>query len=549
MIIVSKMDKFYIKILYIISVCIKLSFSKKFLFSVIISIYNTGRYLKDSFDSIYDQTIGFRNIQIIFVNDGSTDETDEICLKYKNKYPKNIVYIKIEHSGVSVGRNIGMKKAEGEFINFLDADDKWDNNAFKLVFLFFRFNKNINIIGCRIVFFEAKNSYHPLDYKFYKTRIVNLTEEYDCIQLSSSSSFFRYSLIKNKNFKEGIFNGEDTRFINSLLLIKPLMGLIKEAIYYYRKRRDLSSAVQNSIYINDYYFFVIKSVDEYLLNESKKLYSKVVPFIQFVIAYNTLFRIELPSYLYLEKSKFNLYIILIQQILRQIEDKYILEQKILTLKEKLIALSKKYDKDIENEIILKNESLIYSKIKLINLKGKKAILVWRFLEIKNNILHLEGKENFYLSPDKFFYYSKLGDKIIYANYKDYSGYDLITMFGKSYKGRMIVFDIPIDKNQNNIIYFFLSYNGQECEIFPSIGWFTHIPNIENGYYISGEYILKIIEHKINIYNYDKKLETSFENNYCEKLKKLKKNYLIKFRNNFIKYRNDNQKKKKNLDYK
>ena len=102
------------------------------------------------------------------------------------------------------------------------------------------------------------------------------------------------------------------------------MGLIKEAIYYYRKRRDLSSAVQNSIYINDYYFFVIKSVDEYLLNESKKLYSKVVPFIQFVIAYNTLFRIELPSYLYLEKSKFNLYIILIQQILRQIEDKYIL---------------------------------------------------------------------------------------------------------------------------------------------------------------------------------------------------------------------------------
>ena len=86
MIIVSKMDKFYITILYIISVCIKLSFSKKFLFSVIISIYNTGRYLKDSFDSIYDQTIGFRNIQIIFVNDGSTDETDEICLKYKNKY-------------------------------------------------------------------------------------------------------------------------------------------------------------------------------------------------------------------------------------------------------------------------------------------------------------------------------------------------------------------------------------------------------------------------------------------------------------------------------
>ena len=74
-----------------------------------------------------------------------------------------------------------------------------------------------------MIFFELTESYHPLDYKFYKTRIVNLTEEYNCIQLSTSSSFFRSSSIKNKKFEEGIFVGEDTILIIILLVLKDLL--------------------------------------------------------------------------------------------------------------------------------------------------------------------------------------------------------------------------------------------------------------------------------------------------------------------------------------
>lgn len=213
------------KILIINLLFIKISCSYKFLFSVIISIYNTGRYLDDSIGSVLNQTIGINQIQIILVNDGSTDETEKKCLKYQKLFPKNIKYIKIEHSGVSVGRNIGLKYAEGEFINFLDADDKWNNKAFQLVLIFFRYYKKINIIGCRIQFFELYSSYHPLDYKFTKTRVVNLDKEYNCIQLSSSSSFFGHSLIKNKKFKPGIFNGEDTRFIKYLCLPEDIFSI------------------------------------------------------------------------------------------------------------------------------------------------------------------------------------------------------------------------------------------------------------------------------------------------------------------------------------
>ena len=69
--------------------------NKCYLFSVIMAIYNTGRYLDDSISSLINQTINFKkNIQIILVNDGSTDNSEEICLKYQNIYYKNIKYLK-----------------------------------------------------------------------------------------------------------------------------------------------------------------------------------------------------------------------------------------------------------------------------------------------------------------------------------------------------------------------------------------------------------------------------------------------------------------------
>ena len=312
------------KLLFLVILLPKHFLANEFLFSVIISIYNTGRYLNDSIGSILKQTFNPAKIQIILVNDGSIDETEEICLKYKEKYKENIVYVKLEHGGVSRARNFGIQYAKGKFINFLDADDKWDNKAFKYVFLFFKMYKQINIVACRLIFFEAKRGQHPLDYKFYKTRVVNLIKEYNCIQLSSSSSFFRRSVIKNKKFEEGIITGEDTRFINNLLLLNPFLGIIKEAIYYYRKRSDSTSTVQNQVKNEKFYFSVIKSVNYYLIEKSKKLYNTILPFIQFWLAYDVLFRISAPSYKYLELSKINKYYLEIEAILNQIEDKYII---------------------------------------------------------------------------------------------------------------------------------------------------------------------------------------------------------------------------------
>ena len=506
-------------------------------------IYNTGRYLDEAIFSLLNQTIDFNNIQLILVNDGSIDQTEEISLKYQKLYPNNIIYIKIDHGGLSKARNIGLNYATGRYITFLDPDDKWDSMAFNYILFFFKNNKNIELASARLKFFELIEDYHPLDYKFYKTRIVNLTQDYNCIQLSgASSSIFKASLIKGKKFREDLYFSEDVRFINSILLSKPIMGLIREAIYYYRKRTDCTSNVQIQKQKTEYYLYTIKNVHQYLLDSSKIIYNHTLPFIQFFIGYDILYRISSNAYKYLDKSDFNKYCKMIENLLNQIDDKYILEQKILSYKIKIFALSKKYSKDLRYDVIFENGSFIYSNHTLINLNKKRDLITWRILEIKDGKLHLEGKDNFWMPREKYFYFCKFGNKTFFPLVYKYSNYDFITMYGIIEKGRIVMFDIPLEKKNIQIFHFYISYNNMIIEIFPSLGWFTHISNIEDGYYISDNYIVKYINSTLIIFINNKKTSKLFEQKYCRQLKKIGKNYIIKLRKESIQYRNKINKK-------
>jgi len=88
--------------------------------SVVIPIYNVQDYLTKCLNSLYDQLND--TIEVILVNDGSTDNSLEICRKYAEKYPNTIVIDK-ENGGLSDARNVGTEAASGEYIYYLDSDD------------------------------------------------------------------------------------------------------------------------------------------------------------------------------------------------------------------------------------------------------------------------------------------------------------------------------------------------------------------------------------------------------------------------------------------
>ena len=173
-----------------------------FKFSIIIPIYNTARFLKETVDRVINQSIDFKeNIELIFVDDGSTDNSKEICLEYCDEYPSNIKYLYQNHVGQSKARNLGLKEATGDIITFLDSDDKFKLNCLAEVNSFFK-NNDIDFLTIPMFFFDGRHGKHHLNDKFAENRIVDPFDDISFIQTSVPSCFFKKSIIENVKFNE-----------------------------------------------------------------------------------------------------------------------------------------------------------------------------------------------------------------------------------------------------------------------------------------------------------------------------------------------------------
>lgn len=264
----------------------------KYKISIIIPIYNTEIYLEEAINSVINQTIAFKNIQLILVNDGSADNSEKICLKYKNLY-NNIIYLKQENRGVSSARNNGLKYVEGKYVNCMDSDDKWEKDALLYMYNFMEKNySEIDFVSARLKYFEASEDYHYLDYKFEKTRIIDIEKEPEMLIFHVNATLFKSEIIKNREFDTKLKMEEDCVFINTILLDKFKYGVIREALYNYRKRNANNSAVQSSKWNKSWYFDTPEYAWKKLIKESIKKYNSVIKYIQYVLIYELIGRIN-----------------------------------------------------------------------------------------------------------------------------------------------------------------------------------------------------------------------------------------------------------------
>ena len=222
------------------------------------------------------------------------------------------------------------------------------------------------------------------------------------------------------------------------------MGLIKEAIYFYRRRADFSSAIQNQKEDLNFYFGTLNYVSNYLIKRSITLYNEILPFIQFLISYDIFFRIQSQAFKYLNSNNLRKYSKMIEELLEKIDDKYILEQKILSNKYKFLALSKKYHGNLKYGITIENNNIMYSKYIMINLTSDKNVMELKFLNIKNNTLYLEAIDNLWIPLENNFYFCKIGNKTFFPKYFENKNYDFFAMDGLIKKGRTITFQISLD---------------------------------------------------------------------------------------------------------
>ena len=126
-----------------------------FKIAVVMAVYNKKNYVSEAIDSVINQSIGFKkNIQLILVNDKSTDGTLDILEKYHEKYPDNITLITNEKNmGSSYSRNRGLEHVDAKYVNFCDSDDVMSKDAFKVAYDFLEKYWEVNIASIPIYFF------------------------------------------------------------------------------------------------------------------------------------------------------------------------------------------------------------------------------------------------------------------------------------------------------------------------------------------------------------------------------------------------------------
>lgn len=211
--------------------------------SIIVPVYNVEKYVEKCLDSLISQS--YKNIEIILINDGSKDNSGKICDMYKRKDSRIEVFHK-ENAGVSEARNLGIQKATGEYLCFVDADDFVMNDYIEYMHqLIAKDSSDIAICAKMFSNFNEKQTsdvvIEYLDGENSVIRILNYR-----MPIGVYSRIFKKDLIDNNGirFLKDIFMGEGFNF-NVACFQKAKKVIISNYKVYYYRRDNATSATSN----------------------------------------------------------------------------------------------------------------------------------------------------------------------------------------------------------------------------------------------------------------------------------------------------------------
>lgn len=242
--------------------------------SIIIPLYNSQEFLKQCMDSILQQSFDRNKIEVIVVDDGSTDDSYDIVKQYEDEL--DLFIIRQQNGGASAARNTGLRKAKGKFVFFVDSDDIVPENALSDLHSVIVKNKSDVVIGPRgWIKNDIQLDNHNFD-KLFKKSIINRGVKNHQSILSiiavHSKMFSRKYLIENDLFfKEGI-SSEDFIFTYEMAMTTNRISTFRgRNVYYYRRRHGESlSITQNRLNLHNLKSRFIQMDETYKIASSEK---------------------------------------------------------------------------------------------------------------------------------------------------------------------------------------------------------------------------------------------------------------------------------------
>jgi glycosyltransferase involved in cell wall biosynthesis/CDP-glycerol glycerophosphotransferase (TagB/SpsB family) len=227
--------------------------------SLVVPTYNVGRFLPDFFSSLDEQAGGIDDIEIVFVDDGSTDDSAARIEKWiSSGHHTNARVVSKPNGGLASARNRGLEEITGDWVSFPDPDDRFAPNYFATIRRFLNSSKakSVHLVAANLLILDDATgevlNRHPLRFKFAEgERIHDLARFPKNIHLQAASAFYRRELIQKfgLTFDHRIRPNFEDAALTTLYLARfdrPRLAVLPDAGYHYRRRADGSSLVQGS---------------------------------------------------------------------------------------------------------------------------------------------------------------------------------------------------------------------------------------------------------------------------------------------------------------
>lgn len=266
---------------------------KKGMISIIVPIYKVEKYLERCIKSILRQT--YKNLEIILINDGSPDNCPAICDKLAEE-DKRVRVFHIKNQGVSNARNVGLENASGEFVTFVDSDDRIDSTMYEKL-IKKQVETNADLVFCKYAYEDEttgkiinvnekrlQDFCETGDLKYFYNHTSNNDKKNGEIEISESvmcniwRTLFKKTVVENVIFNTGIKFMEDVVFLSEVLAKKDKkLAFVDEYLYFYLLRE--SSAVRTRakiIYQNSIEY--LKAIKNVLKNSE---FEKYIPALEY----------------------------------------------------------------------------------------------------------------------------------------------------------------------------------------------------------------------------------------------------------------------------
>jgi len=246
--------------------------------SVIVPVYGVEKYLRKCLDSLVNQTL--EDIEIIVINDGTKDNSQDIIDDFKKKHPKKIISIIKENEGLSITRNIGTNLATGEYLIYIDSDDWVDLTMLEKMYNRAKEKKSDIVISDYYEVFEhedKKNYCKGIDENIsdsiYKSFIVSSVRAWGKLFKKSYLKKTKLSFLENRVY-------EDVATIPCHVIFKPSISSVEEPLYYYLIREG--SIMKQQVYnkkLEDIFFSIFNLQKVLKSNKNFKNYEEELEYL------------------------------------------------------------------------------------------------------------------------------------------------------------------------------------------------------------------------------------------------------------------------------